>query len=416
MTTPSPPPLPTSPERKSSGARQLVAGTLSLCLALFLADAVVSLIDDSLILLFDVHLLSGLRALVFLLSFILAVAAYALMGLTMAVPKRFFLPLVLFVMAAQLVVLPILIYLHGRLQMAAWFLSLAQVIVGTILIKWVSGSFRLRWPLISENQLNPRSFSWTNLLLFVLANVFVLFPGILAYIVLCSALAVDHFSDGFIALRPSGLTVEVRKYAHADGKTVILVPMSHVGEPEFYREISKSFPTNSVLLVEGVSDDLNLLTNKVTYRRMAQNLGLAEQQREFKPSARTMVRADVDVSQFGTNTINLLNLAMLFHAHGLTPENLVTMMQFSPPAGFEERMLDDVLNKRNRRGGEEIHNRRSESEMIIVPWGAAHMPGIARELLKSGYRLQERRELVAIRFGGKNGASKELNRRTEKPK
>jgi hypothetical protein len=40
-----------------------------------------------------------------------------------------------------------------------------------------------------------------------------------------------------------------------------------------------------------------------------------------------------------------------------------------------------------------------ESRHIIIPWGAAHMPEIAREIEKSGFRPGATREYHAIRFG-----------------
>src|SRR5207302_8595688 len=132
-----------------------------------------------------------------------------------------------------------------------------------------------------------------------------------------------------------------------DGRTIQFVPMSHIGEPAFYRALSESFPTNALILMEGVTDDQNLLTNKITYRRMAKSLGLAEQQHEFKPSPVHLVRADVDVEEFRPNTINFLNLVMLLHAHGVTAENLLKVLQYSPSPDFQEQLLDDLLLKRN---------------------------------------------------------------------
>jgi hypothetical protein len=48
---------------------------------------------------------------------------------------------------------------------------------------------------------------------------------------------------------------------------------------------------------------------------------------------------------------------------------------------------------------EELQARLSQSEIFVVPWGAAHMPGIAREIQKSGFRLVETQDYVAIQFG-----------------
>src|SRR5579872_5347526 len=68
----SPPSLSPQAARQSSVARQLLALLLSLCLGLFLIDAVVSLVDDSLILLFDLHLLAWIRGLLGVFTMFLA--------------------------------------------------------------------------------------------------------------------------------------------------------------------------------------------------------------------------------------------------------------------------------------------------------------------------------------------------------
>src|ERR1700674_2149493 len=64
----SPPPLPSKPDSKSWAVRQTLAILLSLCLGLFLADAVVSLVDNSLILLFDIRALAQIQGIVFFLA------------------------------------------------------------------------------------------------------------------------------------------------------------------------------------------------------------------------------------------------------------------------------------------------------------------------------------------------------------
>ena len=53
-----PRPLP-EPARKATGARQTLLVLLNLCLGLFLLDAVVSLADDSLTVLFDIRFLAA---------------------------------------------------------------------------------------------------------------------------------------------------------------------------------------------------------------------------------------------------------------------------------------------------------------------------------------------------------------------
>jgi len=190
--------------------------------------------------------------------------------------------------------------------------------------------WKLRWPLMAESRLQERGFSWRNLFVFLSVNVFVLVPGVIVYLVYCTVLAADHFSEGFVMLHPDGLTVQARRYVRNDGKTIQLFPMSHVGETDFYQKLSKSFPTNSTILMEGVTDDRNLLTNKITYKRMAASLGVAEQQREFRPRGQ-LVRADVDVEQFATSTIDFLNAVTLVHSKGLNAQTMLVLIQYSPP-------------------------------------------------------------------------------------
>ena len=232
----------------------------------------------------------------------------------------------------------------------------------------------------------------------MLVNAFVLLPAVVIYLAVGASLAVSHFSQGFMALGPEGFTVQVRNYVRHDGKAVQLVPMAHVGEAEFYHKLSQSFPSNAVVLMEGVTDNSNLLTNKVTYTRMANSLGLAEQHEEFNPIEVEIVMADVDISVFTTNTIGLLNLAMLFHSKGINAETVLMMLRFSPPPQFEQQLWDDLLRKRNDHLLDELRSRLSDSDILIVPWGVAHMPGIAKGVEAAGFRLKEVRDHTVIRF------------------
>ena len=401
-----PPPLiggsaplpPPEPARKASPARQILAFLLSACLGLFLADAALSLVDDSLLLFFGIHLLAGLRVIVGLLALLMGIVIYGLMGLTPMIPKRLLLPVALFNPVAMLVMLPFAIYAYGRIQQVTLIISFCQVLLGLNILHLLQGGIRFRWPLVAEAQLAARRFSWPNLSAFLLVNTFVLLPAAIGYLVLCASLALGHFSEGFLTLRPGGLTVQARQYVRNDGKTIQLIPMAHVGEADFYRTLSQSFPSNSIILMEGVTDNRNLLTNNLSYQRMAASLGVAEQEKEFNPIQGEMVWADVDVEQFTTNTIGFLNLIMLIHSKGVTAENVLKLLQYSPPPQFEQQLWDDLLKKRNRRVLDELHAQLSHSEHIIVPWGVAHMPGIAEDIQQSGFHLEATHEYTVIRF------------------
>ncbi len=314
------------------------------------------------------------------------------------VPKRLFLPIPLFHLALILVSFPFAVYCYGRLQQLAVGVSACQVVVGLGILYWSQGGFKLRWPLVPENLLGIRRFSWRDLSVFTLVNVFVLLPAVIVYSFFCTGLAVDHFTHGFMALHPGGLTVQVRKYVRNDGKTIQLFPMAHVADADFYRNVSQAFPTNSVILMEGVTDEKNLLTNGISYKRMAKALGLAEQHEDFSPCSGEMVPADVDVDQFSPDTIDCLNLVMLVHSKGLIPEVLAKLMQFSPTQQTVDRLLEDILTKRNQHLMEEIQSHLSQSDYIMVPWGVVHLPGIAEEIQKSGFHLDATQEYMVIRF------------------
>jgi hypothetical protein len=178
--------------------------------------------------------------------------------------------------------------------------------------------------------------------------------------------------------------------------------MAHIGESDFYQTIKQSFPSNAIVMMEGVTDNRGLLTNKLSYSRLATTLGLAEQQKTFAPSPNhgKWVRADVDVEQFRTNTLDFLNLVTLVHAKGVNARTVLPLLQYNPNPEFQQELLDDLLHKRNRHLLEEINTRLSESEILIVPWGVAHMPELAKEIQKSGFRLGEARQYTVIRFGG----------------
>lgn len=378
--------------------KKLLSILLSLCLGLFLAGGAVSVADDSLVLLFGLHLLTMTSLILTLIAMLMAMLVYGLMGLTPMIPKRVFLTVTLFYVAALLAVFPILIYYYDRMVQIDWVLSFCQVILGLGLLWWLWGGLKFRWPIVEDKHLGDRGFSWLNLVVFLLANVFGVLPAMVIYTVLCATLAVNHFSGGFMTLHPGGMTVQVRKYVRNDGKTIQLIPMAHIADAGFYQKVAQSFPSNSIILMEGVTDRQHLITTGTSYKRMARALHMAEQHEEFKPTRGEMVRADMDVDQFSTNTVDFINLVMLVHSKGITPATGQKVLQFSPAPDFQKQVFGDLLRKRNRHLWEEIQARLPQTDNIIVPWGVAHMPEIAAEIQKAGFRLNESQDYSVIKF------------------
>ena len=300
--------------------KKTISILLSIYLGLFIIAGFISVVDDSFVIFLNLNFLMVISGIFSFLAALAAPAIYVLMGVTVMIPKRVFVPVTLFYLFSLLAIIPVAIYINGDWSRLSWrydwVASLSQVILGLAMVCWLRGGWKIRWPLVGERCLGDGRFSWKNLSLFALANAFILAPAILIYLVLCAVLAIDHFTEGFLTVHPRGLTVQVRQYAREDGRQVELVPMAHVADADFYRKISESFPTNSIVLMEGVTDEHHLITNGISYQRMAHSLGLVEQKKEFKPRGE-VIDADIDVDEFSTNTIDLLNRVMLLHTKAL---------------------------------------------------------------------------------------------------
>jgi hypothetical protein len=393
-----PPKLPAETNFPASAGRRLLAIFLSLFVGLFLVDAVISVTDDSLIYFANQHELTILRLLCGFVTLLATILVYILMAFSPAVPKQLFIPLTLFFPVTTLLGIPFTIFYFDRVELIAWLTSCLQVLVGFWILFRLKGRGKFGWPLVPAIWLAGPGFTWRNLIVFVLANIFGLLPAILVYLFFCTGVVVGHFSNGFMALHPTNFSVQARTYIRNDGKTIQLFPMSHVAETDFYQNILQTFPNRSVILMEGVTDEKNLLTNKISYKRMAQSLGLAEQHEEFVPSRGKIVRADIDVDQFSSNTIALLNLVMQIHAQGVNATNAQELLQYSPSPNLQNELFDDLLRKRNQHLFEEIQTNLPQTQYIIVPWGVAHMPGIEKEIEKSGFHLVKFDNYTVIRF------------------
>ncbi|HEX7651881.1 MAG TPA: hypothetical protein VF607_00140, partial [Verrucomicrobiae bacterium] len=196
-------------------------------LGLYLIAAIWALMDDTLVILAQQHCLSSLNAMFTIIAFLASLVLYGLMGLSPAIPKRIFLPLILLPWLGTALGLLVLIYDFQRIQVLDWWLSLGQI---SLVFAWAYGLRKpdnSRWFPIRVEHLGKRVFSVWNLVIFGLGNLLILLPVIAIYLAVCTSLAVGHFTAGFLSLRPSGLYAQARTYAREDNKTVMLFPMSH---------------------------------------------------------------------------------------------------------------------------------------------------------------------------------------------
>lgn len=378
-------------------ARPYLAAMLSLVLALFLGSGAVSLLSDSLFATAgrqDLAVAAGIGTLLMVLTGVLTLG---LMAFVPAIPKRHFLPLALYLPVVGVGILPLFVYFSDHAGWIMWGVSCGQVLLGLFILRRLRGGMKFQWPLVPVEKLAGRNFSWGNLAGVSLAVCLLLVPALALYTGFSAKLAIEHFTDGFVMVRPEGVAMQMRTYVRDDGRKITLVPMSHVGDPDFYQELGESFPDDAAVLMEGVTDTDHLVEVHSDYSKMATSIGGVEQVKVFKPRGQ-IVPADVDMNTFSPETIGLLNTVMLLHAKGVTPETLPILMKPTSP-DLQKRLMDDILVKRNHHLLAVVREQLKTREKLIVPWGAAHMPEISREIQKDGFRLEETREFIAIRLG-----------------
>ena len=220
------------------------------------------------------------------------------------------------------------------------------------------------------------------------------------------------------------------------GRTVVLIPMIHIGDAAFYRDVQAECDKADVVLMEGVGADANLSpTHAFTsylfanYGRFAAHGGMTEQHEGFawRPNQR---RGDMTRAEFSsqmpwwapiTQTV-LLPFAIV----GLETWNAVAWvgrmgyLAVGHQTSFHEwdrhlfaqilssdddegddvdLLLPGVLDARNDRLMQHYDEtiRDPSVKRVAMPWGAAHMPGLEQRLKERGYELGAKRWVKAMR-------------------
>jgi hypothetical protein len=399
---------------------------VNLFLLLFLADGSVSILDELVTMISPSELLSGARNLLANSVIVMAVALYLCLGIDRRLPKRVFLPLILFVFLC-----PLSAWFFPALSGNRGYGLLAALAQGALVILPLSSFLRdgrrsLTMPLpMFESPL----FSIKNTLVFGAVNIFVI-PLALAMLVLYTAnsyMAVH--TSGFMRIAPGGIYMSERVYRR-DNRTIRLAGMIHVGERGYYDELGRSLAPGrgrTIVLAEGVTDDKELLRSDLDYGRVAGLLGLTSQEElrfrgrligpealekpamrsreggENEPAAPAdILRADLDVSAFRAPTILFLNTMgkELQESRSLT-EGLMAINAWAEKnitPEMHEVILDDILYRRNREVLRYLGKALDRYDTVVIPWGALHMKEIEGEVLKRGFVLQEERERVSMEF------------------
>lgn len=210
-------------------------------------------------------------------------------------------------------------------------------------------------------------------------------------------------SGGFLTLSGDKI-VSIEKVYEKDGKIVHLIPMIHVGEENFYKEISAlDISKKTLILLEGVKDKQNLLAS-ISYRKMANATGLSTQEENFRPMAKTKelqknlsyLVADVDASEFSPETRTFINQVIKDMNEKSFFALLVSNYDNNGASDSISHLSVDLIEKRNQKVLLELMANESKFDEFYIPWGAAHLPEIERELLKTGFKEVDSKRRVII--------------------
>ena len=386
----------------------------NLYIVMFLADAVLSLVDELFkALAVSLPLLGDVRNLVAFIVIAMSVVVFACLGIDRRLPKRVFVPLTVYIFWCSLTLWP-LIWLVGR-DALGLVAAVGQLLIGgcALLLRRPDGV------LLSAEAFRAPMFSWRNTLGFT-AITLLLLPFVLAYTILAATSNyLDQNTAGFLRLSPLGIYMSERSYQR-DGQMVRLAGMMHIGKEDYYQDLAGSMASaRTIILAEGVTDRDKLLVNQFNYSKLAGVLGLSSQETmnldanlvdledlgavEPGPGVRDtpdIARADLDLNRFDPQTIEFLNVLgrTLFSGQPLA-EGLLAYNAWADEHMTPERIdgvMADILDKRNAVVIDGMERCLAHYDTIIIPWGAMHMPAIEAAVLAQGFVPAASRERLSL--------------------
>ena len=380
---------------------------------IFLFDAGLSLVDEVLAVYGTSYpLFSNGRLLVAFAVIALSMVVYACLGIDRRLPKRVFVPMILYITWCSVAMWP----LSGVIDRASLPLiaSVGQVATGLLAIALLRGRVLLPPEIFLQS-----AFSLRNTLSFIAVNL-LLTPFVLIYGGL--ALTSEYLEEqtaGFLRISPVGIYMAERSY-HRDAKEIRLAGMIHIGKEEYYEDLAGSLSNEAtIILTEGVTDRQHLLEHNFNYSKLAGVIGLSSQDkmqidghlvdlddpgqitggREGQPD---IAWADIDLSRFDPQTVGFLNAIgrTLFSGKPLL-EALAEYSAWANENMTPERVagvMADIIDKRNESVIASLSKTLQHYDTIIIPWGAMHMPAIEAAILEQGFKQGEKKERMSLDF------------------
>lgn len=370
----------------------------------FAIDAGVSLLEEILRSTTGSAALFSLRQVIAALVFFASIPYLIAIALTPRLPAAVFVPLALSALWLNLGAAPLPILIDSSQSLAFTADVLQGVVAG-----WALFSIRRRtggsWLFTSESLRGP-AFRARHTLASLAVGAFVLAPAAGLYSLVYLATAIQQSTSGFIVFDLDGVSLSDRRFRQ-QGREIQLVGMMHIGEESAYAELFRSFATEStVVLTEGVTDDLNLMQTHLSYAGAATSLGLAPQLdiEDYLDAARAdesipaewphIRHADVDVSSFSPTTLAFLeSAARLWNSEDL-PAALRQLSKDPVLAAPDllQNLQYELIDHRNEQLLAQLFDAIDQYQRVVVPWGALHLPAIEAEVIDRGYTLETSEE------------------------
>lgn len=214
---------------------------------------------------------------------------------------------------------------------------------------------------------------------------------------------IDYITAGFITRDSRGIFASEKRY-EKEGKELRLLGMAHIANSKFYRDIKQEIAQKpAIMLMEGVTDDKELLQTPPDYDNIAGKLGLASQRKKFSPFEMPenveVIRADLDVADFAADTVKTLNaIGQIYSKEGINFAQLLQMYLRMSDRARVRAFFSDLISKRNLCLIDHIEENLPKTSLIIVPWGAMHLPQIEKWVRDQGFELKQIKKRSLLEF------------------
>ena len=384
-----PPPLPPKKAARPSNGRWITV-VFNAYLVCFAADGIFTLTRKA--------TGEGLHALTGSLAMLMALLIILIAGSYKKLPWLSLLPALLFSFWEGCFFMPLPAFME--LDALASLVAVLKITIGAGTFWAVrKGGGGSSWT-YRHSEIEGREFSMQRTVKAGLLKLFVLLPIFMGYIAWSAQVMVKRWSAGFVQISSAGLFTEARIYEN-EGRKIYLLPSVHIASPEFYESLMSDLPAEqTVIFPEGVTDNNHLMKVRADYSNAADAVGLHAQPDLTKRHKKAAVRhCDADISDFAPSTVTALNGvfgALQAASAGDTLSALQSIQSISDPD--TETIIRDILETRNKRVVEGLKEALPHFNHIAIPWGAAHMPGIERELIKMHASFKEGRRIQVLKW------------------